>query len=157
MGFFAPAQTGTAFVLCLALPRGRLRVEPINRTRSLRERPDLSVIQPLEESLHRPDIRRDRQALEQLLAEGFVEFGASGTRFDRTTIIKLLLNEADDGGELRAFDYDLTPISDDAALLTYATERTAQGGSKRQVLRSSLWVRDGDSWRMLFHQGTVRS
>lgn len=122
----------------------------------MRQRPDLQLIQSLEESLHHSDVRRNRQALGRLLAEGFVEFGASGNRFDRAMIIELLLTEPDDGGALRAFDYHLTPISDDAALLTYTTERTARDGSQRQVLRSSLWVRDGDSWRMLFHQGTVR-
>ena len=127
-----------------------------NRTGILRQRPDLQLIQSLEESLHRPDVRRDRQALERLLAEGFVEFGASGNRFDRAMIIDLLLNELEDGGDLRTFDYRLTPAGDDAALLTYTSERTAPDGSQRQVLRSSLWVRDGDSWRMLFHQGTVR-
>ncbi|ATN33345.1 DUF4440 domain-containing protein [Rhizobium sp. ACO-34A] len=120
--------------------------------------PDLGEIRSLEETLHRPEIRRSREAVEDLLAEGFMEFGASGRVYERATIIDLLAEESDDDdGGLRASNYALKPISNDAVLLTYETERSYRDGSKRSALRSSIWKHNGLRWQMLFHQGTVRA
>ncbi|TBB57034.1 DUF4440 domain-containing protein [Rhizobium ruizarguesonis] len=119
--------------------------------------PNLAEIQSLEEALHLPEIRRSREA-EALLADGFVEFGASGSVYDRATIIDLLAEESGgDYGDLRTSNYTLMPISNDAVLLTYETERSYRDGSKRRVLRSSVWKHDGGRWQMFFHQGTVRA
>ncbi len=113
-------------------------------------------LRALEESLHRPEIRRSREALEDLLADRFGEFGASGTVYRRDVMIGLLLQEDDsaDNDELHSDDYALTPISADAALLTYRTWCRQADGSERHVLRSSIWKHDGRRWQMLFHQGT---
>lgn len=118
--------------------------------------PPLDEIRALEEALHRPDVRRSRSAVEALLAEGFVEFGASGSIYHRAEIIDLLVQEPEqDDGELRASDYRLTAISPEALLLTYRTRRRESDGSERHALRSSVWKRNGTRWQMLFHQGTV--
>lgn len=119
---------------------------------------DLEEIRSLEEALYRPEIRRSREAVEDLLAEGFMEFGASGRVYERATIIDQLAEQSDDNdGELLASNYALKPISNDAVLLTYETERSYQDGSKRRVLRSSIWKHNGLKWQMLFHQGTIRA
>lgn len=117
----------------------------------------LDEIRTLEEALHRPQIRRCREAVEALLAQGFVEFGSSGTVYGRAETIELLLAEEDaaDDSVLWAGDYALTPVSGDAVLLTYRTRRTAGDGTERHALRSSVWTHDGERWRMLFHQGTI--
>lgn len=119
--------------------------------------PHIDDIRALEEALHRPEIRRSRETVEALLADGFVEFGSSGTIYHRADTIDLLAEEEDDAddGSLLANDYALTPISADAVLLTYRTRRKGDGGVERHVLRSSIWRRNGESWQMLFHQGTV--
>lgn len=106
--------------------------------------PSLEEIQSLEEAIHRPEVRRSREAIERLLADGFVEIGASGTVYGRRNIIDLLLQKSDvENGHLRSSNYALMPISNDAVLLTYETERLYQDGSERRVLRSSLWKHDG--------------
>ncbi len=129
-----------------------------NEVPALTTIPRLEEIQALEEILHRPETRRSREAVEALLAEGFVEFGASGSVYDRATIIDLLAQESGtDEGILQSSNYVLKTISNDAVLLTYVTERSYQDGSKRRVLRSSVWKHDGLHWQMLFHQGTIRS
>ncbi|MCQ4632442.1 DUF4440 domain-containing protein [Shinella sp. CPCC 100929] len=117
----------------------------------------LDDIRALEEALHRPEVRCSREAVETLLAEGFVEFGSSGTIYRREETIALLAEEGDetDDGALEAGDYCLKPISGDAVLLTYRTCRTRRDGSQRHVLRSSIWKHDGHRWQMMFHQGTV--
>ncbi|SCW90226.1 hypothetical protein SAMN02927900_06398 [Rhizobium mongolense subsp. loessense] len=117
----------------------------------------LSEIRLLEEALHRPEIRRSRTAVEELLSEDFVEIGSSGAIYRRNEIIDLLMREYDnaDPGELLAYDYSLTIISSDAVLLTYRTRRTRQDGFERHVLRSSIWKHSEIGWQMLFHQGTL--
>ncbi|MGF6174354.1 DUF4440 domain-containing protein [Ensifer sp. 4252] len=117
----------------------------------------IDEIRALEEALHRPEVRRSRTAVEALLAEGFVEFGASGTRYHRAEMIELLCDEDDEpaDGELEATDFSLMPISSDAVLLTYRTVRRGSDGPERQALRSSIWKRTGERWQMLFHQGTL--
>lgn len=116
----------------------------------------IDEIRALEEALHRPEVRRCRQAVDALLAEGFVEFGSSGTVYHRTETIELLLEEDDDDDSaLWAGDYALRPLAADAVLLTYRTRRTDGDGSERHVLRSSIWKHDGQRWQMLFHQGTI--
>lgn len=94
--------------------------------------PELADIRSLEEALHRPEVRRSRDALEALLAVGYVEFGASGAVYNRATIIDLLIQEDGSGNDdLRTTNYALTTISDDVVLLTYeasAHRTTGQSG-----------------------------
>ena len=126
--------------------------------RAMTRLPSLELIRSLEEALHRPAIRRSREAVELLLADGFVEFGASGKVYDRATMIDLLVQESSvDTGDLRAGNFALTRLANDAVLLTYETERLFADGSTRCSLRSSIWTYDGLRWRMVFHQGTVRA
>lgn len=119
--------------------------------------PTLDDIRALEEALHQPQVRRSRDVLEALLAEGFVEFGASGAVYRREEIIDLLIAEDDDDdGDLQTGNYALAPISDGVVLLTYESRRTQSDGSRRHALRSSIWKHDGEKWQMFFHQGTIR-
>ncbi|MEP9397651.1 DUF4440 domain-containing protein [Mesorhizobium sp. KR2-14] len=118
---------------------------------------EIDEIRSLEEALHRPEVRRSRQAVQELLAEGFVEFGSSGAVYERDEVIDLLAQEQDsnDDSELNAFDYSLTFISDGAVLLTYRTRRTERQGREWHALRSSIWKHTGARWQMVFHQGTI--
>jgi hypothetical protein len=117
----------------------------------------IDEIRLLEEALHRPEVRRNREAVEVLLAEGFAEIGASGRAYHRAEMIELLVSESHDtnGTKLQATDYSLTSISTDAVLLTYRTCRVERDGAERQVLRSSIWTKREGRWQLVFHQGTI--
>lgn len=99
-----------------------------------------------------PDVRSSRAKLEALLTEGFVEFGASGRAFDRSSIIEALLTQKAHA-EIAISAFKLVRLSNDLALVTYTA--TARDNS-RSSLRSSLWVMEDARWRMRFHQGTPR-
>lgn len=119
--------------------------------------PSLPEIVELEEALHRPEVRRCQETLKNLLAEDFMEIGASGAIYDQTAIIELLTREAAPPEDvLQPTNYSLKVISDGAMLLTYETELTHADGFRRRVARSSIWVRNGAKWQMLFHQGTIK-
>lgn len=93
-------------------------------------------------------VRSDRERVSALLHEDFREFGSSGRAWNREAILNLMQTEPlyhpPD-----IVDFNVARIAPAAALVTYRALRDS--GSS---LRSSLWVRDGDDWRMVFHQGT---
>ena len=99
----------------------------------------------LELRLLERETRRRPEEVERLLHPEFREFGESGTVWDRESIVAALA--ADPGGGFTASDVRATEVAGGVVLVTYAT-----GAS----LRSSLWVRSDDGWRVLFHQGTRR-
>ena len=116
----------------------------------------LDEIRTLEEMLLDPETRADPASVGVLLDEAFFEIGSSGRVYEREDVIEELAGEGprEEGDELIASDFELTPVSNDAVLLTYQTERRIEGKPVSRVLRSSIWTNDGDSWLMLFHQGT---
>jgi len=106
-----------------------------------------------EEALLDPAVRRDRARVAALLAEDFVEFGASGRVWTREQILELLATESYQPPAIEDFKCDW--IVEGVVLLTYRTVRTDVCLDLRQeVLRSSLWRRESGQWRMRFHQGT---
>jgi ribonuclease HI len=109
--------------------------------------PDLAGVVALERALLDPATRRRPGAVQKLLHPGFREFGASGAIWDRDAMVAALA--ADPGGPVEMAGVAARAVADGAVLVTY-TATAAAGRS----LRSSLWVRDEDGWRVLFHQGT---
>jgi len=103
----------------------------------------------LEQRLMEPEFRRDRARVAELLAEEFVEFGASGRVWTREAILELLATEADYSLP-KIEDFCARPVGEGVWLVTYRTVRP-----DRVVLRSSLWVERGGGWQIVFHQGTL--
>jgi glyoxylase I family protein len=107
----------------------------------------------LETQLHRQDVRGDADALRRLIAEDFFEFGVSGTVWTLESIIEALREEA--FSVRKTFDFRLTQLADDVALVTYRAHRLAtEHRPAAESLRSSLWRRRDGQWQMVFHQGT---
>jgi hypothetical protein len=113
---------------------------------------DLAAVIRLELELHEPDVRSDAGRLDELLDPDFVEFGASGRRWDRASIMESLLAEpvSEQGDIIEATDVAARRLADDVVLVTYTTQTP-----ERRALRSSIWRRTDERWRMYFHQGTV--
>ncbi|WP_158437833.1 nuclear transport factor 2 family protein [Naasia lichenicola] len=116
---------------------------------------DLAEATRLELLLIEPEVRADPHRLTTLLHADFVEFGASGRRWDRAGIIAALSEEAgDDDSEIappvEIEELEARAIAPAAILVTYIAER-----SGRRTRRSSIWTWSGGGWSVLFHQGTV--
>ncbi len=101
-----------------------------------------------ERALLDPAVRRDPELAGALLDPDFVEFGASGRSWDRTSILVAMAEEADPPS-IRVRDLEGTRLGADLVHLTYTSE---SGG--RRARRSSLWRRTDGRWLLLFHQGT---
>jgi hypothetical protein len=116
-------------------------------------------VEPLDPSVAEPDFLGLELALAErrsagvvggfaaVVDEAFVEFGASGRRWDRRTILQLLAEPGD--AEVTIDDFDVLPLAEGVRLVTY---RASTRG--RRSLRASIWVRRRGRWRLRFHQGT---
>ncbi|MFN9003231.1 MAG: DUF4440 domain-containing protein [Alphaproteobacteria bacterium] len=82
-----------------------------------------------------------------MLHTDFFEFGASGQKKDRSATIESLTKE--ESVDYIVSDFSTHPVSQDVAPLTYATELKG-----KKAIRSSIWKKSGDTWRLFFHQGT---
>jgi hypothetical protein len=97
----------------------------------------------LEALLLDPAVRASQDAMDRLVADQFLELGNSGNTYSKQDVIAQALAKPD--VTVDATDFRVLAVSPDVALVTYRTP---------QSLRSSIWRREGVSWRIFFHQGT---
>jgi hypothetical protein len=119
----------------------------------------VDTLRRLEVELHHPGVRLDEARLQALLHADFHEVGRSGRAYDRPTILRFLAEQGrrDEGPpSVEPDQFAVRPLGPSAALLTYrAAHRQPDGSLTRHTLRSSVWVREGEVWQMLYHQGTA--
>ena len=104
----------------------------------------------LEQRLMDPVFLKDRAGVSALLAEDFREFGSSGRVWSRDEI----LNPSERQIAPLVEGFSVKTIVPELVQVTYRTLKRVPGGKPQAALRSSLWIRRGDKWQMLFHQGT---
>jgi hypothetical protein len=110
-------------------------------------------LRDLEEQLLQSQVRTCAEKVRALLADEFVEFGASGRVWNKEEIVEALKSEAPCRRSMA--DFSVRGLVPDAALVTYrATRYYDSGESPIQTLRSSIWRLIDDRWQMVFHQGT---
>ncbi|RCW38535.1 hypothetical protein DFQ14_12138 [Halopolyspora algeriensis] len=107
---------------------------------------DLETVVANERRLLEPETRCDDAAVRAHLHSDFGEFGASGTVWDRQSIVQATSTTAE---YIDAEDFRPVRLGPDAILLTYTARRRNEAS-----LRTSVWVREGDAWLLLHHQGT---
>jgi ribonuclease HI len=105
------------------------------------------TVEALERELLHPDVRSDIGRTGQLLHPDFTEIGTAGRLWTRDAMMMSL--EESPAGPVDLDVLSADRIGTDTVLLTYRSYSRA--GS---ALRSSLWVLDGEQWRLRFHQGT---
>lgn len=117
-----------------------------------------SLIYQLETSLLQPETRASEEMLDRLLADDFIEFGTSGRVYRKQdTVEQVPKNAASYQGTFVLSDFEVRTLSSDCVLATYRSDMTYADGERVQALRSSIWKKAGDQWRMMFHQGTRAS
>ncbi|VXC00478.1 ribonuclease HI family protein [Arthrobacter sp. 8AJ] len=109
--------------------------------------PPEALVEELERELLGALVRGDIGRTAVLLHPDFMEIGSSGRVWTRDAMMMAL--EEDPGERTDIEILGAERIGTSAVLLTYRS--FARSGT---TLRSSLWVLDGDRWRLRFHQGT---
>ena len=110
-------------------------------------------LQALERALHDPVVRGDVAQLAALLDDDFSEIGSSGVCFDRAAALAEIPRERAQV-EIVSTDYDCVLLVPTLAQVRYRSWYVIDGERQREALRSSLWRRHGEAWRVVFHQGT---
>ena len=112
------------------------------------------LLRQLEERLLQPEARKSAEAVGDLLADRFVEFGCSGRIHHKEESIRGLENEPMVRRSLT--DFKTTILAPDIVLVTYrAAKYGAPGEQPAYSLRSSIWKIINGRWQIVFHQGTL--
>jgi hypothetical protein len=114
---------------------------------------DLSqTLLQLERRLLSQATRRDAEEISCLLADDFIEFGASGSIWSKAEVIEQLPHEPFVKRSITQFA--VKTLSEESALVTYQCHIHDQSEIVAS-LRSSIWRNRDDQWQMIFHQGTL--
>jgi len=115
-------------------------------------------IEELERALLTPEVRRDREALDRLLADDLVEFGMYGKIYSKQDFLERLPSSEEEKFErYTASDFEAKELAPGLVMLTYkALIEFLKTNEKVLTLRCSIWRDSGDGWQMVWHQGTVR-
>jgi hypothetical protein len=111
----------------------------------------LKLIEELELELLAPETRANRTRLDDLIADDFIEVGASGLTFGKDVVLAHLPDEQ--GVAFQASRINSRLLSPTVGLVTYDCVKT-QGDSRVHSKRSSIWINKGGTWQMTYHQGT---
>lgn len=111
-------------------------------------------LRALEEQLLQPSTRKDPATLSNLIADDFLEVGASGRVYDRAAILTALASEPPAPPALLTH-FSARSLAEGVVLITYrATRRSISGEPITTAQRSSIWVHRDSRWQITFHQGT---
>ncbi|WP_255182442.1 nuclear transport factor 2 family protein [Rhodococcus sp. 06-1460-1B] len=113
------------------------------------ENDEVGQVLELERQLQRAETRRDRGRLVALLADDFVEIGASGVVWTKQSTLELLGGESADDGIIEVHDFSGRILGAGVVLVQWTSRR-----SERRARRSSIWRRAPDGWELVHHQGT---
>lgn len=111
---------------------------------------ELAAREPI---FHRPEFGTSRADFEKMTVEDFWETGASGRRYSRESVLDALEKRFSvphtDIWETK--DFHCRKLGPDVYLSTY----TLLQDNVRLTRRSTIWRRTSDSWKIVYHQGTI--
>ncbi len=112
---------------------------------------DLNEVEACERRLLNPATRSSREDLDSLIADECVEFGRSGREWNKVEILESL--PAEPVLQVEIDSIRRRKLSDEIVLITYRSRRVT---NERDfcTLRSSVWQRREEGWKLVFHQGT---
>jgi hypothetical protein len=107
----------------------------------------------LEQQLARVGRKLSAEEAASLIADDFVEFGASGKIWSKAEIIAAMSQW--EPIERALENFRVCELSPCVCLVTYkVVGPTKDKQSPPLSLRSSIWRYTGESWQIVFHQGT---
>jgi len=107
----------------------------------------------LEQRLAQVGRRLSAEDAGSLIAEDFVEFGASGKVWSKAEIISAMSEWMPI--ERMVENFSVREVSASVCLVTYKSIRATKDRQASPFsLRSSIWRYTGERWQIVFHQGT---
>jgi hypothetical protein len=115
--------------------------------------PILAELSAREPIFHRPEFGTTRADFENLMVADYWETGASGRRYERAYILDILEDRYSGpyNDTWETSDFHCRQLAPDVYLLTY----TLLQDKVRLTRRATIWQRVGDTWKIVYHQGTI--
>jgi len=106
----------------------------------------------LERHFHHPEQGAPCSVFEDLTEQNFWEIGASGRKYSRELVLRVLKERSSAPPKVDWYTSDgyCLEIAPNNYLLTYTLTQDT-----RITLRSTIWRKHGENWKIVFHQGTV--
>ncbi len=115
----------------------------------------LDQLKSMEPIFHHPEkFGKTRQDIENQMCYEFWEVGASGAVYTREDVVSTLLERYNDAKYEDIYEtsnFKVTQIAPNNYLLTYDLIQN----KTRLTKRATIWRKENDQWRILYHQGTV--
>jgi len=111
-----------------------------------------SLIIHLECQLFEPETRLSAKEINNLLFDDFFEITSTGRRYFKDEALTRLPQETPP--TIQAVNYRVKWLEHSVALLTYRSILKRENSEVIYSLRTSIWQKDGNNWKMRFHQGT---
>jgi hypothetical protein len=113
----------------------------------------LAELVELEPIFHRPQSGFSRADFERMTCDDFWEVGASGRRYSREYVFAELEKRAaaPRTDEWETSEFHCRRLAANLYLLSY----TLVQDHARKTRRSTIWQHTPESWKIVFHQGTI--
>ena len=115
---------------------------------------DIELIYRQEQDLLDPACRKNPDLLAALLAEEMIEVGSDGCLYEYEEILTALQKE--DAIPRQLSDFQARVLTPAIIQTIYIAEKRNKDGHIQKSLRTSLWKKYPDGWKMIFHQGSIR-
>jgi len=113
-----------------------------------------TLIKALEVELLQPGVRKSSKRLNELIADNFLEIGASGKQYYKKDTIEALMEE--DELKFSINNFHTVEIAPYTVLATYEVEKENLESNKILFsTRTSIWKNIDGNWQIIFHQGTT--
>jgi hypothetical protein len=110
------------------------------------------TIKDLEVELLQPHVRKNISRLNELISDDFIEFGASGNRYNKKDVLNVLPGSDEVKYTIREFA--VIEVTAGTMLATYRVEKEVPScGEKTFSVRRSIWQERKGQWQIIFHQG----
>ena len=103
----------------------------------------------LETSLFKGEYLEDKEYLENVFHDEFMEYGKSGLIYRKKDTIESLLGIGD--RDIKVLDFTSEKIDENTYIVHYVSVHK----DDVKVLRTSIWKDNGEMLQMFFHQGTL--
>jgi len=113
---------------------------------------NVNMIIEMELKLLDKNIRNNKEELVKYISKEFIEYGASGkiyTYYDTLNFLPIEEKQI----EYKIIKMDSKILSENIILLLYIIEIN-NGVENIITNRSSVWKKDNNDWKIIFHQGT---
>lgn len=109
-----------------------------------------NMILQYEKYFFRADFCQNKLNLENRLSDKFCEYSCSGNIHNKHSMINELKNISEDR-PIEIFDFELRVLCEDNLLVHYKSYDKVTNTS---ALRTSIWKKENNLWKIFFHQGT---